>query len=1091
MHPILIRPSMRRLLLSRRSNPMRLSVLTALLLSICVSVPRALAQSCVPATHVTGMTMEGPCEGGYPWRCNPNEPVTLHVHLASADPFVLPTCPTNITWNLNDGSAPIQTTTAKVEHTFTTIGRFNGARVTVVLPGATRHLDFFYNIANGYIDLAAPPEVMEGSSLTLTATRSGRTDLAATVDYGSRLRGSFAGPSGTLSFAPGEASKTFSVAVPDDTIWNGDTAESGEVYLRNPGNGFLFGNYHTTDGDERVGEHFFIGDNDAATRHKCSQTTLNASEAAGGATFQLERSGNLANATTGTVRIFSSGNWYWDSAFGFVNFAPGEATKSLFVPLPNDNLYIGQQTTTAICAGEGAGVDDGTSTVQLTVREDEPFPTLIAPAAIEIDETDATQRLEIPISVVPQFGRFPEVTISGIGQTAGDDDFEVITQYLNTTLLEADITGDDIPESDERFVIRIAGEISKTITVTIRDDDRPAFPYSFSRTDYEANEDAARIVIERTGDLSAAADLTLFVRPASATQWPVDSLPVHFAAGSPSVEVDIPAADDWFTGERTAILELSLDGFIGATAYLTVHDDETMPALAIGDGSVLEGGLDQTSRLEIPLTLSAPAGYEVKATITLTHGTTSALDFVSTAPVTAFIYPGELTGKVVFTIAGDIDQEDHETFTATITGCCGAVATIARASGTGTIRDDDGAPTATIYRLALTTTEFVEEDRWLTIPLQRLGRISSADLVTLRIAIGDRTFTRQVLFAPNETSKSVRFYVDDDASNDGSGTVELIRDGVLLDRATVELIDNDSDSVFCSMFGVTVWEDDPAGVASFRVSCGASAQPVTLHLRTRSDTAKLAEDYEFLDTTIVIPPGEPRERIINVALRNDAAIEATETFWFDIVEVSGATLIGRYGAGVVLDDDAAHIRVQPATRLNTPFTVRVNFPSPAPTEQSIEVLPGDPTVLEMPRTVTVPAGAASVSFEASARKTADATFVVILPPFLDRVRLQARIVAYEMPPLVLTPEGMQLTPGAEGRIEAVEGVLGGFIASADPSIAAMTRHTGDDGKEFIIVYGVAPGRTEIFVRRSQWEPENLVRVPVFVSEPVTRKRSVR
>lgn len=60
-----------------------------------------------------------------------------------------------------------------------------------------------------------------GGSATITVTRSGNADSAITVDYiatkGSATAGSDYTPqSGTISFAPGEISKTISIPILDD-----------------------------------------------------------------------------------------------------------------------------------------------------------------------------------------------------------------------------------------------------------------------------------------------------------------------------------------------------------------------------------------------------------------------------------------------------------------------------------------------------------------------------------------------------------------------------------------------------------------------------------------------------------------------------------------------------------------------------------------------------------------------------------------------------------------------------------------------------------------------------------------------------------
>src|SRR5262249_58615302 len=79
-----------------------------------------------------------------------------------------------------------------------------------------------------------------GGSLTVTVTRTNGSDGAVTVDYatsdGTATAGSdYSAKSGTLSFANGEVSKTFVVAILDDTIYEGN--ETINLTLSNPTGG--------------------------------------------------------------------------------------------------------------------------------------------------------------------------------------------------------------------------------------------------------------------------------------------------------------------------------------------------------------------------------------------------------------------------------------------------------------------------------------------------------------------------------------------------------------------------------------------------------------------------------------------------------------------------------------------------------------------------------------------------------------------------------------------------------------------------------------------------------------------------------------
>src|SRR5690606_18273899 len=96
---------------------------------------------------------------------------------------------------------------------------------------------------------------------TFTVRLNGQTEKAVSVDYatadGTAKAGSdYVAKTGTLTFAPGETTKTITVAITDDTVFEGDTAETFLVKLLNPQNA-------TVSGSDGTGH---IQDNDNAPK---------------------------------------------------------------------------------------------------------------------------------------------------------------------------------------------------------------------------------------------------------------------------------------------------------------------------------------------------------------------------------------------------------------------------------------------------------------------------------------------------------------------------------------------------------------------------------------------------------------------------------------------------------------------------------------------------------------------------------------------------------------------------------------------------------------------------------------------------------
>jgi hypothetical protein len=1084
---------------------MRRSALTFALAVLCLAAVLDLrAQSCVPIAELGGYSITGPkCsfDSGNQ-RCEAGSPVTFTVSTYGAGPgFPESTCPFEMKWEFGDGVTDTTTGTKTNDHTYASTGVYRVV-ISTRIDGAMRAHTFNLHIANGYIELhSAAPEVTEGATENLIVTRTGDLSRPASVDYSTGST-TLVPASGTLDFAPGQSTRTFGVQAKDDTVWNEGAHRTATVFLHHPGTYFLLESSYPHGIVEELPISFSIADNDDPVRHRCTQP-VTVSETAGFAVVDMERTGNLANATTGYAWI-DSGGWELPLPWGTytTQFLPGQAHAAIQIPVVNDPYYYGVQRTHVHCEGRGPGTVATASDILLTVNDDEPFPTVTAPARVEVDETDADQVVEVPVSVVPPFGRSSDLRLTLLHVTTSDDDAELLSWQGSAIRIR--IAGDNLAEPDERMTLSIDGEVSKSIAVVIHDDDRPLFPYEFSRDDYDFQEEYAAVTILRTGDRSAAANLVLHVRASAPIQWD-DAFPVSFAPGEASKEVVIPVQDDWFTGPRSATLELELDGFAGATASLTINDDESMPSLAIGGGSVREGGLDQKTRLEVPITLSAPAGYDVKVGVSLSHVTTDDADFFSTAPQTVTIFTGRLEGRAVFEVKGDIDQEDDEAFSVNVTSCCSGMATVANGTATAVILNDDGFPSGNVYRLGLGSTPVQEREKWLTVPVLRFGRIQAASRVLMRLTGGGRAFEpRQIYFAPAETRKEVRFYIDDPYFNgNGDVLVELFDGDRLLETGSAKIVDDESaPMVEAGALVASVREGDPGGAVTFRIYVTPPApEPVTVHVLAVAGTANLGRDFGAFEGDLVIPAyGSSAD--VRIPIVDDAEREEVERFYLDVMSAQGAILLPRqyswdHSAYVdVNDNDGAYLRYPGVVQQGTAATVTIELGMAAPYQELITIFPSVGGHVQAPANLLIPAGARSVPFEVQAVGEGFDRFDVLMPSFVNYKRevVQLRIDAAHT--ITLTPATLQLAPGTAARVEvAISGDNNGIYpaaSSANRALAAVEfDRTSKAGARAVTVYAIATGRTEITFTLPYSSGSTTVTLPVVVAEPTSRRQGVR
>lgn len=233
-----------------------------------------------------------------------------------------------------------------------------------------------------FLDVAVGVSVITFSSATvavaenigtanITVTRTGDTSSSATASFatanGTAIAGSdFTGLTGNVTFAPGETTKTISVAITDDTVV--DPGESFTIVLSNPSAGASLGTISTTT--------VSITDNEALPTLSIANTSSPEGNAGGTntLTFTVTLSAastqvvtvNASTTTTGTATgstSTSTGDYTISTAT--LTFAPGETTKTFSVPIigdatPEADETVGVVLTTVSNAALGTTVATGT-----------------------------------------------------------------------------------------------------------------------------------------------------------------------------------------------------------------------------------------------------------------------------------------------------------------------------------------------------------------------------------------------------------------------------------------------------------------------------------------------------------------------------------------------------------------------------------------------------------------------------------------------------------------------------------------------------------------------------------------------------------
>jgi hypothetical protein len=231
-------------------------------------------------------------------------------------------------------------------------------------------------------------------------------------------------------------------------------------------------------------------------------------------------------------------------------------------------------------------------------------------------------------------------------------------------------------------------------------------PPTLSVADASVNEgNAGTSTATFTVTLSAAAAGAVTVNYATAdgtatagSDYTASSGTLTFAAGQTTKTVAVTVSGDT-TVEPNETFVVNLSGASGATiadaqAQGTITNDDVappppLPTLSIDDVSVTEGNAGTTAAT-FTVTLSAAAASAVTVSYATADGTATAGGDYAAASGTLTFAPGDTAKTVTINVNGDTTVESTETFTVGLSAPAGA--TIAKASGVGTVTNDDVAP---------------------------------------------------------------------------------------------------------------------------------------------------------------------------------------------------------------------------------------------------------------------------------------------------------------------------------------------------------------------------------------------------------------
>ena len=548
------------------------------------------------------------------------------------------------------------------------------------------------------ISIGNADTVTEGgtASFEVTMAQSAKTVTVqyATSDGTAQQPGDYTSTSGTLTFTPGQTTKTIDVVTKADDLDELD-GETFTVTLSAPTNATLGTAAGTgTIDDDTDPPVISIGNADTVTEGGTASFEVTMAQSAKTVTVQYATSDGTAQ---------QPGDY--TSTSGTLTFTPGQTTKTIDVVTKADDLdeLDGETFTVTLSAPTNAtlGTAAGTGTI-----DDDTDPPVISIENADTVTEGGTASFEVTMAQSAKTVTVQYATSDGTAQQPGDytstSGTLTFTPGQTTKTIDVVTKADDLDEQDgETFTVTLSAPTNATLgtaTGTGTINDKNGAPV-LSIRNADAVTEGGTASFEVTMAQSAKTVTVQYATSDGTAQQPGDytstSGTLTFTPGQTTKTIDVVTkADDLdeLDGETfTVTLSAPTNATLGTAAGTgTIDDDTDPPVISIENAdTVTEGG---TASFEVTMAESAK-------TVTVQYATGDGTaqqpgDYTSTTGTLTFT-AGQTTKTIdVVTKADDLDEQDGETFTVTLSAPTNA--TLGTATGTAKIDDDTDPPALSI-----------------------------------------------------------------------------------------------------------------------------------------------------------------------------------------------------------------------------------------------------------------------------------------------------------------------------------------------------------------------------------------------------------
>lgn len=332
---------------------------------------------------------------------------------------------------------------------------------------------------------------------TIPRTQNVTVDFA-TAD-GTAIAGEdYIATNGTLTFAPGENSKTIPVPVIGDYII--EPTETFTVNLSNPVNATI---------NRGVGEGTIGNDDYGGTFYFSSANTV--SESAGNAVVIVTRVNGAASGVSvdySTSDGTATAGQDYTAVSGTLNFGAGETSKTFTVPITNDAIVESNETINLTLSKPSGGATVGTSApIVLTIIDDDGAPALSIGSVSANEGNGGTTAFNFRVILSGAISQPVTVNYSTADGTAiAGDDYVAASGTISFApgeiikFIPILVKGDYYIEGDETFTVNLSNAVNAAVangqgTGTIQNDDMgdeyPSCTYSVSPTNINVGAEAS------------------------------------------------------------------------------------------------------------------------------------------------------------------------------------------------------------------------------------------------------------------------------------------------------------------------------------------------------------------------------------------------------------------------------------------------------------------------------------------------------------------------------------------------------------------------------------------------------------------------